>query len=304
MKSIKLPENVGSYLDVFDERIKSLNESISNFDNNIKDCKSKIKTNERKGKDKNLKLDNKRSQINTKLHEVSGDYKINDLLNAAENLRKIEEEREDYNEIISAEIDVLNDKLSIEEYNKKSAQEVKSVVENIKKVTESKLKEAYSVSKSKIDAITSALEVCDNSNLSKALEEENKNMNRTLEEIYNEGKKELDKNKVKTKDSAVKSNTKSKSSMGEIKFKEEKKEVIKPIILDELPKFSEIKEEKIIPIETEELKIEKTEPTITKEDIYESTREVINKVDATKKASMVKGSEQVRKSIKKFFKKA
>ena len=328
MNKNEIPDVLNDYLDVFDKKNQELEETIFDLEKEIDEIKKELRANNRKLKERTSDIDTKKKQVNMKLHEVSGDYSVDDLLEAAEQLKDLSQEREDIEEEIKGQSDALSEKLEESENKKNDTTSIKSKVIDVKKNAEVKLQETYNGYKAKLDAINKALEVCDNENLRKALEEEKDNMEASLEEVFSESERDLG--------NIIGNISKSESSMGKIDFEENvkakkvtnKKELSKSKkieIENPEPNFTEVIEEKIetnddsnnseeeiiIPIKTLEEKEEDVfpipqldeipEPTVTEEEVYDESREIINKVDASDKAELVKGSDQVRNSIDAFF---
>lgn len=314
---VNIPENLMPFIDFFDLRIEDLDNSIVMLDDKISNTKDQIQNNEKELKNKIQEISSKKKQINIKLHGVSGDYDAEELLKAADTLKNLTSEEDNLKLTVSEEKEELNEKLTRFETEKEETLSIKKEIDKLLINTKEKLIEIYDSNKEKLKAIKSAIEVCDNENLKKAYDEENSYLEESLDKVSKDSQHELENilkgiAKEEKNDSfdeitfeRKKENKPEEKEEDKTEEVEIKKEVpIKVEIDNPEPNFSEVKEEKIEdPIKEEPvINIENLNIDIpTEKEISDSNREIISKVDATAKADLVKGSEQVRKSIEKFF---
>lgn len=306
-----IPENLVPFIDFFDLRIEDLDNSIIMLDDKISNTKDQIQNNDKELKNKIQEISSKKKQINIKLHGVSGDYDAEELLKAADTLKNLTSEEDNLKLTVSEEKEELNEKLTRFETEKEETLSIKKEIDKLMISTKEKLVEIYDSYKEKLKVIKTAIEVCDNENLKRAYEEENSHLEESLNKVSKDSQDELETilkgiSKEEKNDSFDEITFEKKKEYSIKKEKQENKEEVpvKVEIDNPEPNFSEVKEEKIEdPIKEEQvINIENLNIDIpTEKEINDSNREIISKVDATAKADLVKGSEQVRKSIEKFF---
>lgn len=302
--SIKKEVEIDNYLEYFNEKIDNLNSIINELDLSIIDVKKNIKNTENE-LTKNLEeITKKNKLINSKLHDVSGDYDESDLIQAAEDLKELRLSREDLEDTANRKLDDLNSSLEKLEEDKKFNVLMREKSTEISSSAEKELKTVEKKYSYIFNAIEKAIDICDNNNLVVALKEEINNRNENLEDIENNFKEEINK-VLNIEESKPQKQVEKEIEKPILEIKEEKKEINeknkKVITIDTNDS------EEIIPIEK---KIKKTKMEIPEikidipvEEKTDESRKVIDiKNISNEQQAAIENSSIVEKGLKNFFK--
>lgn len=299
--------DIDGYLTYFNDKKSEVELIISDLQDNITKLKGKIKDTESELKSKTNDVAKRRKVINSKLHDVNGDYKTTHLLQAAEQLKILDNEQTQIEETLNSQKLELQNLLKDEESKKEEAEKKKDGIEKATTNAKNDLTEIAEFYTEIILAIENAVSISDNKNLKIALDEENTNMKDKLEEITDgyisevndildiiKPKKSIDKTEDLFDDKKI------------IKIEPEKEEP--EIKIEDIHKITEYELPEInldVPYAYQEkpkkIEIELDEPKKEKEN-YDSSRKIIDiKNISVDQKEAIENSSIVEKGLENFF---
>ncbi len=294
---------IDEYLSYFKEKkeetvllLKSLNDSINNI-------KGQIKDNENTLKNKVNDIAKRKKTINSKLHDVNGDYTTTHLLQAAEQLKILNDEQTSVEEELNSQKKELKVILSEEESKKADAEKKDASLTKITAKAKSELEEVSSEYTVVVNKINAAIEVCENSNLKMALEEEKSNMRARLGEITDKYIEEVNEILEIRKPGTF-------NEVDDL-FKNEKIINIEPEVeKHEVSHVTEIEIPEIsfnLPKEEEprkiEIEVEEESTPVEEKESYDEDRKVVDiKNISTEQKEAIENSSVVEKGLTNFFK--
>ena len=289
-------DDIDAYLSYFKEKNNNLDSVIKNLDDEISDLKKQIKDTQSDLKKQLDELAKKNKSINSKLHDVSGDYNEADLINAAEELKELRINKEKVESDSNDKLEELRNSLRNIETDRTENLNIKANTTDITNTATKELKEVNKKYASIFAAISKAIEICDNSNLEIALEEEISSRETSLLDVSNKYKEQIDKY-LKTQESNIelKEEIKKPENNTEDLFKNKK--VINILSSNEESKI-------IVEPKKSKAKIEIPEITIDlpKEEPLNEDRKVIDiKTISENQKTAIENSSIVEKGLKNFF---